>query len=86
MHCSHITLTYFLMRRAVTIFVIPWYHIKASRSPKGGLTDLTEKKRKRDTETQRKEKRQICGRYDLQPGSIFTLFLIQKLLQFIDTI
>lgn len=49
MHCSHITLTYFLMR-AVTIFVTPWYHIKASRSPKGGLTGLTEKKRKRETE------------------------------------
>lgn len=48
MRCSCITLTYFLMQKAITIFVIVWYYIKASRSPKGRLTGLTEKK-ERDT-------------------------------------
>lgn len=61
MCCSCIPLTYFLMQKAVTIFIILWYYIKASKSSKGRLSGLREKKRKT-------EKRQICGRYALNPS------------------
>lgn len=62
MCCSRITLIYFLMQKAVTIFIILWYYIKASKSSKGRLSGLREKKRKTE------EKRQICGRYALNPS------------------
>lgn len=69
------------MKRAVTVIVISWYHIKASRSIRGGLTSLSIRERKRRDREEGGET-EICGR----PESVFTLIFIWLLLQFIDTI
>lgn len=37
------------MQKAVTVFVIPWYYVKAFRFPKDRLTGFTKKKRKKGT-------------------------------------